>query len=650
VGHKVTRVLFQSILTLIFLVLCLNQSLTSQTVESFGNERSPINITPFATINPNASNEQDLFKILKSNPNDWISIVTKKHIIYEKIGTHLWLNVKIKNSGEENTTFFLLMNEFSIEKIHCYIIKKNENIETFYSGSNLPLIQKPLYMIGSIFPIEIKQGEEVSIYIDIKSNILAVTQLELYNLNSLLDYFLKNYFIYGLYYGILFFTSIFSIAIFISLKDKSYLFYFGVILFDGLVQFTNNSLSIYFLYPDNPSINMFVWYFSYVISLSFATLFTRDFLNLPTYNVKFSKLLTSMSYFLILFIPLPYLINQNLIYLSFIVGFLYIFGLYIASYFVYSKGFTPAKYFILAWTFLILGKVISVLPFEDYNITEYSAAIGSSLEMILVTIAILSKMNTLQIEKDLMSDEITGIKKELNLAQKIQLSLLPEQLPKIKDCDIAAYYLPMKEIGGDYYDFYVKDNQSFTCIVADVSGHGPAAALIASMMKVAFNSTVNYYYRPETALRKMNQSLVGNLGKKFVTAIYAHINLRTHQLTYCSAGHPAILIHKRNENKIQHLECKGQFLGWFENIKLKEHHYRIDPGDRIIIYTDGIIEAFNEKHEMFDYTNLEIAILENGTMNADGLNHFLAYRVKEWVGFKNYFEDDITIVVIDIPF
>jgi serine phosphatase RsbU (regulator of sigma subunit) len=380
----------------------------------------------------------------------------------------------------------------------------------------------------------------------------------------------------------------------------------------------------------------------------FATLFFRYFLNLKMYNTTLDRISHYMAYIILLFLPMPYIFNENTFYIALGVGFLYTITVFIASIHVYGKGFKPAKYFIMAWGFLIIGVMASTIATKNNFIREYASMIGSILQMIFIVFAILSKTKRIQKEKDQISLEISGMRRELDMAKKIQLSLLPEKPPKIKGCDIGTYYLPMKEIGGDFYDFYEKDDKSFSCLVADVSGHGAAAALIASMLKVSFSSTADLYNQPREALLKMNRSLLGNLGKKFVTAVYAHIDLREKTLTYSSAGHPAILVQRRSEQRIIYLEPKGQFLGWFDDIKLREYTFSIEIGDRILIYTDGLIEAFNDKHVMFDYDHLEEALMKNTSLSAEGLTYFLGYHIKEWVGFTRDFEDDITLVTVDI--
>ncbi|MCX7997647.1 MAG: serine/threonine-protein phosphatase, partial [Leptospiraceae bacterium] len=119
-------------------------------------------------------------------------------------------------------------------------------------------------------------------------------------------------------------------------------------------------------------------------------------------------------------------------------------------------------------------------------------------------------------------------------------------------------------------------------------------------------------------------------------------------LKYSSAGHSPIIIHRRSEEKFIYLESKGQLLAYFQDVKLKEYTVPLYTGDRVIIYTDGIIEAFNKNQEMFDYPELEKALKAQENFTAEELCYYLIYRIKEWIGFERGFQDDITVIVIDI--
>ncbi len=612
------------------------------------SEGDTINIVSDIEISENFEEEGDIKKLILSTPDSWHRAGRNDMVLYKEPGTHLWTRFEVLNDTETEREVFIKIKEFVLDRVNCYIIYNKDNITHFTSGIKKPLNEKIIKTVDSIFPIELKKGEKVYVYIDVKADIFTAFYLSLYTTNGIFDHLVKHNFLIGIFFGCVIFMGVLCISILYYMKDYTYFYYLGFLFSDSIFQFTRVLLGIYFIYPENPQWNIAIWYSSHVISFMFATLFFRRFLNLKLYNATLDKITHYLSYIILLFLPLPYIFNENTFYIALGVGFLYTIMVFISSIYVYGMGFKPAKYFFMAWGFLIAGIIASTIATKNNFIREYASMFGSILQMIFIVFAILSKTNRIQKEKDQMSLEISGIRKELNLAQKIQLSLLPERPPKLKGCDIGSYYLPMKEIGGDFFDFYEKDDKSFSCIVADVSGHGPAAALIASMLKVSFSSTSDLYNQPLKALLKMNHSLLGNLGKKFVTAVYAYIDLKEKILKYSSAGHPAIIVQRRSEQKIIYMEPKGQFLGWFEDIKLREYTFNIMPGDRILLYTDGLIEAFNEKHEMFDYDHLEEALIKYTSLSAEGISYFLGFHVKEWVGFTRDFEDDITLVTVDI--
>ncbi|MCB1179038.1 MAG: SpoIIE family protein phosphatase, partial [Leptospiraceae bacterium] len=517
--------------------------------------------------------------------------------------------------------------------IECYVFHNNTSNDKdgpLKGGSNYPLNLKDIASVDSIFSVYLRKTEKASIYIKIKSKLKNTSYIKVQPINRFLYWNAQENFLLGGYYGFLIFTCILSLGIFFYLKDSAYLYYAIFLLYYGLFDFSRNSLSVFYFYPQYPTINIYVWYIFLILALSAGSVFSRIFLNLKFYNPYLDKILFYSSIFVLFLIPIPFLFSVNTIYLIPPLSLAYLFLIFWAAFYVYSKGFAPAKYFIMGWSATVFGVLISLIASRFFIAAEYGSQIGSTLEIFFIMFAMLSRANKTQLEKDEIEEVAIDYKKELSLAGEIQQSLLPKSSPKIKNFDIHSFFLPMKGIGGDYYDFHQKNDHSFSIIMADVSGHGPAAALIASMVKLAFNETFGLYDRPEKAVRKMNSSLLGNLGKKFVTAMYAHINYRNMSLTYCSAGHPPILIHRRAEDKIMQLDSKGQFLGWFNDIKLREHTYKIQKGDRIIIYTDGLIEAFNKNLEMFDYDKLELTLTANENFSAQELTYFLIYRIKEW--------------------
>jgi serine phosphatase RsbU (regulator of sigma subunit) len=164
---------------------------------------------------------------------------------------------------------------------------------------------------------------------------------------------------------------------------------------------------------------------------------------------------------------------------------------------------------------------------------------------------------------------------------------------------LAAAYRPMTEVAGDFYDFLTIDNHRLTILVADVSGHGVPAALIASMLKVAFALQAPQARDPAAILAGLNGNLHGVLDGQFVTAACAHIDLEARTLTYAGAGHPPALLMVRASGECTELSENGFFLGPFRNAVYANVSAPFNAGDRLLLYTDGIIEATVDDGEPF---------------------------------------------------
>ena len=140
--------------------------------------------------------------------------------------------------------------------------------------------------------------------------------------------------------------------------------------------------------------------------------------------------------------------------------------------------------------------------------------------------------------------ELATVEYELRTASDIQASILPRGVPSVRGLDVAARYEPMRMVGGDLYDFVSQDRQA-AVLVADVTGHGVPAALIASMAKVAFTSQADAVGRPGDLLAGMNRALCGQMEAQFVTASYVSIDLEARCVRYSTAGHPPPLLWRR---------------------------------------------------------------------------------------------------------
>ncbi len=196
------------------------------------------------------------------------------------------------------------------------------------------------------------------------------------------------------------------------------------------------------------------------------------------------------------------------------------------------------------------------------------------------------------------------IEEDLRMAEKIQRNFLPRRLPDFPGIAVEARYLPIKEVGGDYYDFLLPSDgrRHFGVIITDASGHGVPAAFITSMVKMAFKSPYVWEHMasPSAVLREINQNLMDQLAGNFVTAFYCYFDLEEGTLTASCAGHtPAYLIH-RKRGEITLLKPSGKFLGLLEEPVFEEIRYDLQEGDRLFLYTDGLTEARNRSGEEFE--------------------------------------------------
>jgi serine phosphatase RsbU (regulator of sigma subunit) len=205
-------------------------------------------------------------------------------------------------------------------------------------------------------------------------------------------------------------------------------------------------------------------------------------------------------------------------------------------------------------------------------------------------------------------------------------------------------------IGGDFYAVHPADDKHVGLLVADISGHGIPAALLASMVKVAFNANVSLADRPSELLGAVNQALTGQLHNEFITAAYLWFNFSDMTLAHTSAGHPApVLIRGLKAGEIP-AGGKGIPVGISGDITYKESAVDLKEGDRILVYTDGLIEVFNPPGELFGKTRLLSALEEFRDFPADQLSDRLLEKVNSWSGKKKDkgLDDDVTVIVVDV--
>jgi serine phosphatase RsbU (regulator of sigma subunit) len=235
------------------------------------------------------------------------------------------------------------------------------------------------------------------------------------------------------------------------------------------------------------------------------------------------------------------------------------------------------------------------------------------------------------------------------MAREIQLSILPHEIPKIRGLEIAARYLAMSSVAGDFYDFIVVDEKHLGILIADVSGHGLPAALIASMLKGALAAQSQHAFDPPRVLSGLNRSLCGRFKHHFVTAAYVFVDMEKNYINYAGAGHPPLLLWRASAGSASEVLQNGLLLGFLTEAAYPAVEFPVEPGDKVVLYTDGIVETRSPSKEEFGGDLFKGFLESNHNLNAETFADSLLDELSVWSGHPrgNGQEDDITLLALD---
>jgi sigma-B regulation protein RsbU (phosphoserine phosphatase) len=243
---------------------------------------------------------------------------------------------------------------------------------------------------------------------------------------------------------------------------------------------------------------------------------------------------------------------------------------------------------------------------------------------------------------------LSTIENELAIARQLQFPILPTSTPDIRNLRVAAVYEPMTAVAGDFYEFLPVDDYRAGFLVADVSGHGVPAALIASMIKVAAQSVAAVANDPSELLCRLRSILSGQLQGQFVSAAYLWIDSESRTARYSAAGHPPLLCWRTCKRTLERIESNGQLIGVPFDGGFPVHEIPFCSGDRFLLYTDGLTEPENAAGEPFGDHKVEQILHDNASRPAAELSLLLLNQVRAWSSPSTPQQDDITFLLIDV--
>jgi serine phosphatase RsbU (regulator of sigma subunit) len=242
------------------------------------------------------------------------------------------------------------------------------------------------------------------------------------------------------------------------------------------------------------------------------------------------------------------------------------------------------------------------------------------------------------------------MEEELNIARDLQMSMLPAGCPQVAGFDLAATCIPAREVGGDFYDFFEMDDERLALIVGDVTGKSVSGALVMSAARSVFRMLSEKQEEPGVGhimVRANRRAKKDMRPGMFIALLYALLDAKERTLSLCNAGQTQPIQFSSSTGAASLVETSGDTfpLGILEEADYEETRIRLEPGDRVVFYTDGIVEAMNDKKEIFGFERL-LEVVKNGRgMDADCLLKNIMTRVKEFVG-ETPQSDDLTVIVL----
>jgi predicted ester cyclase len=254
----------------------------------------------------------------------------------------------------------------------------------------------------------------------------------------------------------------------------------------------------------------------------------------------------------------------------------------------------------------------------------------------------LAEMTQARLEQERIERE--RVEQDLRVARSIQQASLPKEVPTLEGWQIAPYYHPAREVGGDFYDFHLLPEGRVGLVVGDATGKGVPAALVMATTCGMLRLAAQSHSSPSQMLQGVNEVLFPNIPTNmFVTCFYAILNPKSGQLVYANAGHDLPYLHRNGE--AEDLRARGMPLGLMPGMGYEEMVTILEAGESALFYSDGLVEAHDPKGEMFGFPRLRALIAEHGEERS--LGGLLLEELYSFVGEGWEQEDDITLLTLN---
>ena len=310
-----------------------------------------------------------------------------------------------------------------------------------------------------------------------------------------------------------------------------------------------------------------------------------------------------------------------------------------------------ARYFLvnpetrseMAVPLLYKGKVIGVLDLEHVRVNYFNEDHQRTLVTLASQIAVAIENARLYSR---VAQQEQRLEHDLDMAREVQLRLLPPKPPRRPNAEFATRFLPARHIGGDLYDFLVYDDQCIGIAMGDVSGKAAPAALYAALISGIMRAASSQCLSPAVMLKQLNDSLQERkMDSQYVTMLFSVWNDQKQTLQIANAGAVQPLLCRGGE--VETIQAEGFPLGMFKDVSYEEFTLSLRPGDAVVFFSDGIVDAVNEHEEMFGTERLTEIVTREKRNTAEGLVDAIYQELSAFQGTVERFDDE-TVVVLKV--
>jgi len=659
---------FNKVIYYIILLLFLFNNLLSQDIKIDENSKK-INISSKIIYKEIVKNHQTTFDYLVKIPKESFKEFQEDYFRIEYSQNDLLLYFSITDLIDKK--IYLEISDPLIDLIEVYI-KNNNKYINYKSGRMISIIDRNMKDRKHIFEISsFDKNQKIDIFIKLSFEDTSIFSARILTEDTLWQENRDYNLILGLYYGLIIIVLIVYMIVYIGSNDLMYLQYILFVLSIFFFQSGLDGTYIYFL-VENPEIHKKLFLLS-IYFVHWVTFYT--IIKIVLSEDKFKKernfcfyLILASSLFIIPVFKLDYQASLKILNSMELIILIVIISFCITKFKKIPKSIKIQGFVILP-TFLGISlfhfKNLGLLPINGFTLNVFE--IFNSVQMIVLAILITLRIREPQIEIQKQKEDLESLSKqknyeykklleteerekiildELKLASDIQRSLIPEKEKIYPFIKVKYHYEYLMQVGGDFFDIININDNSVAVFIADASGHGISAALLATMYKMSFTNAISKSSSPAEIFREINIQTRKVLDTHdYLTAFLITIS-PIGEITYSSAAHRPALILRKNKNVGEILFTKGLFLGMNTNFHApyEEKKDKLEKGDRLLLYTDGVLEesiknSWNAETLLFSFTN----------SSNIGFDSALDYVIQDWKNKlgTNKIQDDATILMIE---